>query len=526
MHLDLTVDYDEWEVAASLVRFTSLDERETIGMVCLSCRDGIRRWSATNTRWLASWTTPGEPGSFQVLVSPRIITVAVNALSEGETAQLLVTQTDDGVPDTVTVRAGLASLTVSADRGEFPDADGGIEAASLEPGATIEIDATDLAEVMAAAATQAYPLGEDDESPLFWVILDDGELHVDLAWPGLGRTIYRITGSGTGRSKRAFPPKQVSDALLGWSGEVTFHIPDDPHAPLRIADAERTVLIMPIDTTHEVDRKHAEDVLSRVFGPDVLHRDDDGDYPLTVNGVPVYARLVNDRPPALQVFACLLVGVDSSPELAEELNAHNASMRFVRLFWVDGQVLAESDLVASTLDPEELITAFERVRSVSEDLAPMLGAVIGGTTLSIDEEARWAAYRSTVVTVETGPGSQIDLTGPAAIDPWPYPDTVYVLTAWNPGGRRRPVEVNGNANLELARDLLGQGAGILNAMGSDPGSDYAEPGFMAWDIDRETAVALGRRVGQDAVFEIDANEVRVVSCVDDRVDVIPRLTQT
>jgi len=39
-------------------------------------------------------------------------------------------------------------------------------------------------------------------------------------------------------------------------------------------------------------------------------------------------------------------------------------------------------------------------------------------------------------------------------------------------------------------------------------------------------VALGRRVGQDAVFEIDANEVRVVSCVDDRVDVIPRLTQT
>ena len=89
----------------------------------------------------------------------------------------------------------------------------------------------------------------------------------------------------------------------------------DPHAPLRISDATRTVLILPVDTTFEITRERVEQVIAQVFGPDAVHRDEQGDYPLTTDGIPVFARLADDYPPKVQVFAKVLAQIRApSPE--------------------------------------------------------------------------------------------------------------------------------------------------------------------------------------------------------------------
>lgn len=525
MHLNITGE--EWEIALGLVRFTSGDERQTLGMVHLACDGGIRRWTATNSRWLASHTTDGDAGSYELLVSPRIVQFGYAAAASGQDAAIVISHADDGGPDTVTVVSDSESLTVAADRSTYPRS--ALEMASdpVAAGASVQVDGRDLERVMSAAAIRAIPDGDDTSEPLFWVTVDSDGLRADLSWEHLGLTTFRAAGAGSGNARRAFPPLQVAEAVGGWKGQVTFTVPDDPHAPLRIADDERTVLIMPIDTTHERQRKHVEDVLAEVFGPDVLHRDGDDDYPLTISGVPVYARLVDDRPPTVQVFASLLVDIDCTPDLLQELNDHNANISFARLFWVQDQILAESDLVASTLDPEELFTAYQRVVDVSEHLAPMIHAVLGGTSTVRSIEARWAKYRATIVEAETTPGTWITLTGPSAATPWPYPGAVHVITASNPSGRLRPEEINRRASLELGRDLLAAGAGLSRASGSDPdpSEGHAEHGFLAWGIDRNLAAELAAAHGQDAIFEIDADRVHVVSCRDDRLDTLARTHQ-
>jgi hypothetical protein len=103
---------------------------------------------------------------------------------------------------------------------------------------------------------------------------------------------------------------------------------------------------------------------------------------------------------------------------------------------------------------------------------------------------------------------------------------MFVLTAYNPMGRRRPDDENVAANLQLAARLLAEGAGIQRARGSDLTRTHVEPSFLAWGISRDEAVAVAREFSQDAIFELTAETVTVISCVSDRATTMPRLGST
>src|SRR5207249_4796666 len=68
----------------------------------------------------------------------------------------------------------------------------------------------------------------------------------------------------------------------------------------------------------------------------------------------VQVRLIDADPPVVRVFSSLLRGVECSAELLAELNEINAHLSFARLFWRDGAVLGATELLAATIDPNEL----------------------------------------------------------------------------------------------------------------------------------------------------------------------------
>lgn len=153
----------------------------------------------------------------------------------------------------------------------------------------------------------------------------------------------------------------------------------------------------------------------------------------------------------------------------------------------------------------------------------MLSAVYGGQRPGRNVDQRWADYRNTVIEAEIVPGAKIILSGPEAEKRWPVDGPVWVLTAHDPFGRRRPDEKNAADNGRLASELVTAGGGFVRAFGRNLDGTYGEAGFFVWDIDRNVARSLGRSYGQEAVFEVDEFELRVVGCFDDRVDVQPRL---
>jgi T3SS (YopN, CesT) and YbjN peptide-binding chaperone 1 len=97
----------------------------------------------------------------------------------------------------------------------------------------------------------------------------------------------------------------------------------------------------------------------------------------------VQVRLIDADPPVVRVFSALLRRVEVSPELLTELNEINAHLSFVRLFWRDGAVLAATELLAATIDPNELANACDVLCDVADYYDVQLHQRFGGD-LSFD----------------------------------------------------------------------------------------------------------------------------------------------
>jgi len=138
------------------------------------------------------------------------------------------------------------------------------------------------------------------------------------------------------------------------------------------------------------------------------------------------------------------------------------------------------------------------------------------TEPAVDERFGW--YRTTVVEAEVAPGRTVRLTGAGAVGDWPFPGAVVVLTAYNPGAARPDRATNEAANDRLADAIRTLGAPFVPGTGTAPDGTHAEPSLVVVGLPRDDGVLLGRRFGQDAIFEIDATTVRLVSCCDDRVE--------
>ncbi|MBS1838763.1 MAG: DUF3293 domain-containing protein, partial [Actinobacteria bacterium] len=458
---------------------------------------------------------------YDLLVSPRIVEFAYGRAVLGEPTAIELGVGDDGEVLTLTARSATQSLTVAADPRPYPNVEEVFASELAASGAWATTDADAMRELLQVARRHpAIDPDDEDDDPLFWLGVVDGEgIVIDIRWPGLGLTTFQMGTTAEGSRIAALPPGQLADALIGLDGEITVVVPDLAHHAIRVSSAARDALIMPIQTTFERMRFSTEQVLTEVFGPSVLARDPDGHYRLDTDDVAVFARLVDDEPVRIQVFAIAVDGVEASAELFTELNDHNARIGFARCFWLNDQVLVECDLMAGTTEAAELHAAHERVLVISRELGPMLAAVFGGTAASTttsgaDPTGSWADYLRTVVEAELVEGTLTTISEGGA---WPYPGTVWALTSDNPMGERRSDEENESARPELLAAATATGAKLHRSVGTSIDTGDAETGLVVWDTDRTTVLELARRFRQEAVFEIDEDEVRVIACFEDRV---------
>lgn len=507
-----------YEVAVLVERFTPSDERDPLGGVLLTAVDGRRRWIAGNGSTLVD-IVGGDDDACPTLMLPTSL-VQFGASLDTDEVELVVRRHDDG---TTRVRLGTAGASLERELVHDPHP---ALTSMLGPRPETIASVTTQAERIAAIAHRIsyapVALADDETAPLCWVTLADGTIDVHIDWGVIGTADYRIEATGHGTARTAAPPKTFAELLMGFHGEITISLTADPDGPIIVDGSGISARTLGVPTTFERLRGEVEERLVEAFGRLATVRDDDGDYPIRAHGVPIYARLLDEHPVAVQVFAVILDGVDIDDSLLQELNELNLGIRFARLAWVQQQVIAEADLVAHTLDVDELRTAAMRVHDVAHRIAPMLAAVHGGHIPDLSS-GRWALYRRTVIEAETTPGRWVALCGPDASPTWDLPSPMYVLTACEPHGIPMPDEENARANDALAADIQEAGGAYVRCVGSAPDGSHREPGFLVWDISAEYAQWLGRRHEQDAIYRIDADELTLVSCIDDHLESWPRV---
>lgn len=138
------------------------------------------------------------------------------------------------------------------------------------------------------------------------------------------------------------------------------------------------------------------------------------------------------------------------------------------------------------------------------------------------DEERWAQYATAVLRIEVERGVWVALNGPDSAAVLPVRPPVFLLTAWDPFGERRTPEENAAANERLATDLQLLGAEVLRAIGSDARTGYGEEGFAVVGVPRDDVIEVARHFDQEAIYEVDADAVAIVSCVDGRAVGIAR----
>ena len=137
-------------------------------------------------------------------------------------------------------------------------------------------------------------------------------------------------------------------------------------------------------TTDEL-RPRLEKMLKEFLGVDKLVTDDEGDYPIRSGSAKYYVRLSEGTPSIVNVYAQILVGVYSSPALYDRINRVNAVIQFGRLFHDGETVFAATELVADTMDPEELSEACRSIADMADTYDDLFKREFGGQRQFEDE---------------------------------------------------------------------------------------------------------------------------------------------
>ncbi len=135
-------------------------------------------------------------------------------------------------------------------------------------------------------------------------------------------------------------------------------------------------------------RAYTESLLKQIVDTDEIMRDGDGDYPVRYKSALYFVRIdpgSNDDP-VVQIFAIALAEIEATPELLEQLNVINSRLRFARTFWVQHQVLIESEMIGDDLSLAGFSNACEIVGSAADYFGPRLAEQFGGKTAFADEQ--------------------------------------------------------------------------------------------------------------------------------------------
>lgn len=511
----------DWQLAAETVApFAYDDEHLGPGYVHLAVAGGTAVWSARDDTRFARLVTNGA-GSLDVLLPPRTVTAAATLAST--TGSLTV---GSGPGRQVSITDGTVGYHLDPPAVQPANVDELIDQCKQQPSVGVDVALPALRHLV-DTATQVAACNQrrEDEVPTLWLEIQPGELRLKVEWAGLGVANYRLKAATSGVARVAIGPRDLRQFCNALEAEdVHLEVPTNEGGMLLIQAGTWTAGSVAFRSGSESYRPDVEQVLSTVFRGWPLRRDRDGDYVLPHRSTPSYARLA-DGPPRLQIFAVALQDIELSPEMLAELNAINAGISLARIFAVDSQVLVEGEILADSIDPSTVAAVHESVDQIASETAPLLAAMFGGTAgvdAPLGREWTWQRYLETIIAIEASPGRWTDINGPNAADRLPLPEPIYVITASDPGGQHAGREANDDANADLAGELWATGATLARAVGRSPDGSHSEDSVAASPLSRQEAKELGRRYGQDAIYEVTAEAVLLLSCDTDRVGTIAR----
>jgi hypothetical protein len=137
----------------------------------------------------------------------------------------------------------------------------------------------------------------------------------------------------------------------------------------------------------DVIRPFVEKAVAEYIGAkaDDLMVNEDGSIPIRRGSTAYYVRLMDGSPPMVQVYSTVLYEVPKSPELLEQLNEINAETMFARAFWTGDSVVVATEMVADSIDQEQIANACGVVGTVSDHFDDELKTRFGGKTIFNDE---------------------------------------------------------------------------------------------------------------------------------------------
>jgi type III secretion system-like peptide-binding chaperone len=133
---------------------------------------------------------------------------------------------------------------------------------------------------------------------------------------------------------------------------------------------------------------HVERMLKGMFDTEDLPMDQYGDWgPFPTGTIGIFCRVGQpgpQAPPVFSVFSPVLIEVPKSPELLDFLNEINVNMSFLRAYWRDETVIFSTELLAQTMDPEELLIASAQVANAADSYDEVLHERFGGSQPFVD----------------------------------------------------------------------------------------------------------------------------------------------
>ena len=93
-----------------------------------------------------------------------------------------------------------------------------------------------------------------------------------------------------------------------------------------------------------------------------------------------------------------------------------------------------------------------------------------------------------------------------------WPKSFHVITAFNPG-RLISEDMNARADEELRRELNLAGRRCFRITGYTPDLRHQEPSWGVAGLSEPSALAIGRRYGQNAIFEVVYDVLSVIGCL-------------
>jgi hypothetical protein len=141
-------------------------------------------------------------------------------------------------------------------------------------------------------------------------------------------------------------------------------------------------------TRLEILQPFVEKTVAEYLGIEHVQVWEDGTIPIRSGTTIVNVRLVqgeNPSRPILQVYSPMLSDLESTPELLAKLNEVNGNLTFVRAFWTDRQVILAMELLAESLDRDQIAHAVSLVSLAGDFWDSELNKTFGGKTYFADE---------------------------------------------------------------------------------------------------------------------------------------------